>query len=80
VRVWRERSEVGRRLVIRVSFVLPAGQERAEYGILYWDQTANGWVEVSSQKVQAWLEGELVWRQQAWVNQAGLYILVKQGG
>lgn len=64
---------------IKVSFVIPAWLKSLDLVILYWDETLNNgegaWIEVESGRSPAWLLGEKIDRQEAWVNQTGIYML-----
>jgi hypothetical protein len=70
-------------LLIKVSFIIPSDLVQLEFVILFWDKTANngagGWVEMASSRIQAWLLDDLIERQEAWVGQPGIYVLVVRG-
>jgi acrosin len=81
LQVWRGSSalDIASSLMI-VSFVIPADLLDREFAIFYWDEQANdgqgAWVEVTSYRTTAWLNGGLVDRQEAVVQRTGTYILV----
>ncbi|MEW6092657.1 MAG: hypothetical protein AB1531_01705, partial [Chloroflexota bacterium] len=65
--------------IITVSFIVPQWLERYDLVILFWDEQVGAWVEVSSNRVPAFLLGERRDRQQARVDQLGVYVLALPG-